>query len=184
MDSKFYALKRRGNLHFTGEGIKSMHPRISGDRKFCLNWGSGCAYCYHLDQGGCSFFFQSCPRHVEFWGQGSNLSHSSDPNHSRDNAKFLAPRPPGNSRVDASWLVWAWKRHFGCLCWHVPPCRWQLCSVNMFWALTTYAAPVLGAKRRYTPEENTVRWVDAILDDISSETKIFFFENFFFVFVF
>lgn len=32
----------------------------------------------------------------EFLGQGSNLSHSSDPSHRGDNASSLTTRPPGN----------------------------------------------------------------------------------------
>ena len=47
-----------------------------------------------------SFFFFVCAQSIQkFLGQGSNLCHSSDPSHFRDNARYLTSRPPGNSQV-------------------------------------------------------------------------------------
>ena len=44
----------------------------------------------------------------KFLGQGSNLSHSSDPSHTSDNARSLTTRPPENSSITFFFFFYPW----------------------------------------------------------------------------
>ena len=53
----------------------------------------------HLELTFFFFFFGRACGIRKFLSQGSNLQHSSDLSHSRNNARSLTAEPPGNSRA-------------------------------------------------------------------------------------
>lgn len=88
---------------FPGASSRAPSPEYPGlgvERRgvaFCTSVvASLTSLCCHA-RTGIFFFLIGCIQGKwKLLGQGSNLSHSSNPSHSGDNAGSLTPRPPGN----------------------------------------------------------------------------------------